>query len=249
VKIRYLVFLTILALIPISACSSDSSNSTAAAIDKSGYDQPRTLSISGNGSVEVFPNLIIISAQVTAVDKSVLAAREEAAETMTALLKSLEKNQIPEKDISTTSFRISERTVWRDGESVRIGFEVTNSLQISITKLDSAPRILDDMITAGKDAIRINSFELSITGKEQYLEAARNKAVMNAKEQAEMLGIATGVKLGKILSINTQANIPTQYPRFGVASMEAAPLGDTNTPIAFGTQNIAATVMIVWEIE
>jgi len=249
VKIIYLALLTILALIPISACSSDLPKNNVVAVDKSEYHQPRTLSITGDGSVEVFPNLIIISAQVTAVDKSVLAARQEAAETMTALLKSLEKNQIMEKDVSTTSFRISEKTIWRDGESIRIGFEVTNSVQISVTDLDAAPRILDDMIEAGKDAIRINSFELSIANKEEYLETARNKAVRNAKEQAELLSSATGVKLGNILSINTQVNIPTQYPRFGVASMEAGPMGDTSTPIAFGTQNIAATVMIVWEIE
>ena len=76
-----------------------------------------------------------------------------------------------------------------------------------------------------------------------------NKAVQDAKDQAATLSAATGVKLGNIISINTQAQIPTQYPRFGVASMEAAPMGDTSTPIAFGTQNIATTVMIVWEIE
>ncbi len=199
--------------------------------------------------VEVFPDLIIISAQVTAIDKSVLRAREQAAQTMDSLLKSLKENEIADKDVSTTSFRISERTVWRDGESVRVGFEVTNSLQIRVATLDSAPKILDDMILAGKDEIRINGFDLTIANKEQYLEAARNKAVQDAKDQAATLSAATGVKLGNIISINTQAQIPTQYPRFGVASMEAAPMGDTSTPIAFGTQNIATTVMIVWEIE
>jgi uncharacterized protein YggE len=248
-KIKYLTILMIIAIAPVIGCTREVSPSTPPNPVNSEYEQSRTLSISGTGSVKVFPNLITISAQVTAVDKSVLAAREEAAETMTAILRTLEKNQITEDEVSTTSFRISERTIWRDGESIRIGFEVTNSIQISITELDSAPRILDDMITAGKDAIRINSFELTIADKEKYLEVARNKAVTNAKEQAEMLSTATGVKLGHILSINTQANIPTQYPRFGVASMEAAPLGDTSTPIAFGTQNIAATVMIVWKIE
>jgi uncharacterized protein YggE len=105
------------------------------------------------------------------------------------------------------------------------------------------------MIVAGKDEIRINGFDLTIANKEQYLEAARNKAVQHAKDQAATLSTATGVKLGNIISINTQAQIPTQYPRFGVASMEAAPMGDTSTPIAFGTQNISTTVMIVWEIE
>ncbi len=199
--------------------------------------------------VEVFPDLIIISAQVTAIDKSVLRAREQAAQTTDSLLKSLKENEIADKDVSTTSFRISERTVWRDGESVRVGFEVTNSLQIRVATLDSAPKILDDMILAGKDEIRINGFDLTIANKEQYLEAARNKAVQDAKDQAATLSAATGVKLGNIISINTQAQIPTQYPRFGVASMEAAPMGDTSTPIAFGTQNIATTVMIVWEIE
>ena len=168
---------------------------------------------------------------------------------MDSLLKSLKENEIADKDVSTTSFRVSERTIWRDGESVRVGFEVTNSLQISVTTLDSAPKILDDMILAGKDEIRINGFDLTIANKEQYLEAARNKAVQDAKDQAATLSAATGVKLGNIISINTQAQIPTQYPRFGVASMEAAPMGDTSTPIAFGTQNIATTVMIVWEIE
>jgi hypothetical protein len=199
--------------------------------------------------VEVFPDLIIISAQVTAIDKSVLRAREQAAQTTDSLLKSLKENEIADRDVSTTSFRISERTVWRDGESVRVGFEVTNSLQIRVATLDSAPKILDDMILAGKDEIRINGFDLTIANKEQYLEAARNKAVQDAKDQAATLSAATGVKLGNIISINTQAQIPTQYPRFGVASMEAAPMGDTSTPIAFGTQNIATTVMIVWEIE
>ena len=248
-KITSLALITLLVSASIVACSADSPPSTPRSPAHSESQQPRTLSISGTGTVEVFPDLIIISAQVTAIDKSVLRAREQAAQTMDSLLKSLKENEIVDKDVSTTAFRVSERTIWRDGESVRVGFEVTNSLQISVTALDSAPKILDDMIVAGKDEIRINGFDLTIANKEQYLEAARNKAVQHAKDQAATLSTATGVKLGNIISINTQAQIPTQYPRFGVASMEAAPMGDTSTPIAFGTQNIATTVMIVWEIE
>ena len=248
-KFTYLGLITILLFASIVACSADSSPITPPSAATSESREPRTLSISGNGSVKVFPDLIIISAQVTAVDKSVLTAREQAAQTMASLLKSLEENKIADKDVSTTSFRISEKTIWRDGQSVRVGFEVTNSLQISVTNLDLAPKILDDLIAAAKDKIRIDSFDLTIANKEQYLETARNKAVQNAKDQAATLSAATGVKLGNILSINTQAHIPTQYPRFGVASMEAAPMGDTSTPIAFGTQNISTTVMIVWEIE
>ena len=108
-KIKYLTILMIIVITPVIGCTRDTSPSTTPNPVNSEYEQSRTLSISGTGSVKVFPNLITISAQVTAVNKSVLAAREEAAETMTALLRTLEKNQITEEDVSTTSFRISER--------------------------------------------------------------------------------------------------------------------------------------------
>jgi len=82
--------------------------------------------------------------------------------------------------------------------------------------------------------------------KTQALSQARQAAVDNARQQADELASATGVKLGDVLAISYEDStppVPIAYARL------AAPAADQSVPVSAGSMQITTTVTIVYAIQ
>ena len=84
----------------------------------------RTIHVTGSGSVTGEPDIAALDLGVSVERETVAEAREEAASAMTALINSLQANNVAEKDIKTENFSIYPQYDYTDDGRVLRGYRV-----------------------------------------------------------------------------------------------------------------------------
>ena len=109
------------------------------------------------------------------------------------------------------------------------------------TIIDAAAGVVGDQIT-----LQGVSFNIDDTGS--LRQAARDDAVAHAKSQADQLAAATGLKVGKVVSIVEGAvpNIPLVYAAAGAPATTAA--DSMPVPLQPGQQELNLSVTVVYEL-
>jgi uncharacterized protein len=207
----------------------------------SNQGQPiRTVVVTGTGQVAATPDRMTLNLGIETRAPKVgdaLKANNVAAD---KVIKLLREKGIADKDLQTSQLSIYPQF---DSDGRRItAYQVTNSVTATIRKIDLSGEIVDAVSAVGGDAIRINGLAFSASDPIPSLAAARDLAVKDAKAQAEQLAKSAGVNLGKLRTIyNGSESRP-------LAQTEFRSVADASTPIAPGTQDITATVELVFDI-
>jgi len=210
----------------------------------------RTIHVNGSGSVTGDPDIASLNLGVSVEKETVAEAREEAASSMTALIETLKANNIDEKDISTENFSIYPQYDWTEEGRILKGYRVNNTVRAKVRDLDTLSDVIDDATEAGGDYIVLNSIQFMIEDTTDYQHQARTLAVKDAEAKAQTLASASGVTLGKPVTIseNTYYESPP-IPYAAVAEAAADDGARSSTPIVPGEQTINVNVTIVYEIE
>ena len=205
------------------------------------------ISVSGEGSVTVAPDVAVISIGVEVTRETVEAARNEAAAANLAIRDALAENGVEERDIATAFFRISPQYNFEQRRNPEIvGFTVSNQLTVKVRNLDSVSEVLDDAIKAGGDLVRVNSISFTVDEPEQYFDEAREHAMADAKARAEQLASLAGVSLGAPRTISESRGGGGPVP---VARFEAFAVDQAATVISPGESEIFISVFIVYDVE
>lgn len=204
---------------------------------------PRILTMGGHGEVRATPDTAMLSAGVSAQAATAAAALAANNGHMQAVLSTLKKLGVPDKDIQTANFSVSPQYANGNGEAPRItGYQASNQVEVRLEDVSKLGVVLDALVTAG--ANRMNGISFAIRDDTDLLAQARAQAVAEARAKAETYAKAAGVSLGSILSIGETGN---EAPRRLYA---AAPMVMVKAvPVALGEQNVGADVTITWEIK
>ena len=209
----------------------------------------RSVHVTGTGSVTGEPDLATLYLGVSVERKTVEVAREEAARAMTAVIDALKNNNIAERDIQTENFSIYPQYDYTEKGRVLRGYRVNNTVNAKVRELGSLSDIIDDAAAAGGDIVVINSIQFMIEDPTPLQAQARALAVKNAAAKAQTLAEASGVTLGKPITI-TETSYAAVPP---IAYAEAAEFADdsarSSTPIQAGELTVTMNVTIVYEIE
>lgn len=209
---------------------------------------PGGISVAGTGTVTVTPDLAVLSIGVEAGGATVAEARQRAAAALDAVIASLKRNGVDEKDIKTQGLNIRPEYSSRPTSTpVIIGYVTTNSVSVKIRKLDNASKVLDDAVEAGGDVTRVNGISFEVDKPERFQAEARELAMKDARDRAEALAANAGVKLGRPRSISESFGGPLP---FGAPQMaEARGFGDTPTPINPGESEVVISVSVTFGID
>jgi len=220
-------------------------NEPAAQVTLSGQQQTG-ISVSGNGSVSVTPDIARIEVGVEVTGRTVAEARGQAADAMDAVMDALDDNGVDEADVKTRFFNIYPQYNYRDERAPEIvGFTVNNQVTVTVRDIDSASEVLDAAIAAGGDAVRVNGISFTVDEPDQFLDQARADAIADARARAETLADAAGVDLGAVRSISESTSFVGDQ-RFAVP--EAAFDGGGATSISPGEQELSVNVSVVFEV-
>ncbi len=225
-------------------------------------DDPRplekTISVSGHGKVSVPPNVADISVGVVSQAKTAREALSANSEKMEALQQVLKERGVAAKDVQTTNINVSPRYSQPPPHNPQnpvhefvpqiVGYDVANSVSVTARDLAKLGALLDAVVTAGANQMHGISFRVDEPGA--ILDAARKKAMADAKKKAELMAGEAGVVVGFPISIRDEAASFPQ-PQFApmmagrAMNMMAAP----SVPVAAGEQELSVTVHVVYELK
>jgi uncharacterized protein YggE len=231
-KLSIFVLGLVLALV-LSACG------TAAA-------QPRTLNVSGNGTVYLTPDIAYIYIGVH-TEEPVIATAVSNNNTQTqALVDALKNAGIAAVDLQTSNFNVylTQSYDKLTGQSTGSNYGVDNTVYVTVRDLTKLGSLLNTAVSAG--ANNINSITFDVADKTAAMAQARQKAMANASSLASELAQTAGVMLGEIQAVSYSDNSPIPYYGMGGGGASAP---NVNVPIQPGLTQITVTVSVTYTIK
>ena len=204
--------------------------------------------VTGTGEVNAAPDAAILQLGIQAQALTVDGAQSQASSAMNDVMSALTSNGVAEKDIQTQYYSIQQVTKWDNTkqESVVVGYQVANMLTVKVRNLTKTGTIIDAVVVAGGDLIRINNIQFTIDNPTDYYDQAREKAMADAKDTATQLAELSNIKLDKPIYISeTDGSVsqPTVVRTLSAADSSAS------TPISTGELKISLTVQINYAIQ
>jgi len=203
---------------------------------------PAAISVTGEATVSVPPDLAEINGGVTSEAKTAREASEANNAAMGKVLQALKGAGIEEKDIQTARLSLQPQSAPnRSGPSAIAGYRASNRVTIRVRDVTKVASVIDTLVGAGANEIGGINFVVSQASK--LLDEARERAVADARRKAEIYAKAAGVTLGAPLSISEEGNsAPVPYRRMAAGMAASA-------PVAQGEETLQVTVSVSWAIK
>lgn len=208
----------------------------------------RTITVVGEGVVNVEPNVARTNIGVEVLRPSVEEASAENNRIVAALLATLTELGIEDKDIQTSSFNVYAERYGADGLAAEdeTQYRVSNTVTVIIRDLDQVGAVLDASIQAG--ANNIYGVEFLLDDATAARSDARKLAVEGAKANAEELAALNGVKVGQILSISEVIGGAGGLYSNSISSLQLGLGGAERTPIQLGQLRVTMQLQITYEL-
>ncbi|TEU17717.1 MAG: DUF541 domain-containing protein [Anaerolineales bacterium] len=211
---------------------------------------PRTITVVGEGTVKIKPDIAQANIGVEVIRPTVKAASSRAKESMDAVLQALKQQGVDEKDIQTSGFSVwTERPYGPEGPSSdEVLYHVSNQVAVTIRELDTVGTVLDAAIEAG--ANNIYGVTFSLADPSQAESEAQRKAVDDAQAKAQWLASLNNVKLGDVVSVSEVIGGGGGYYAGGVREASlAAGMGGGDGPIAPGELELTLQLQSVYTVQ
>jgi uncharacterized protein YggE len=206
--------------------------------------ETRYVTVAGEGSVAAEPDMAEASAGVITRGRTASAALADNEKAAAKVLEALTSGGIEPRDVKTS--RVSLHPVFernQGGAEARItGYEAVNQVTLRVRDLGKLGALLDALAAAG--ANRVDQLRFSVSEPHPLMDEARKRAVMDARQRAQIMAEAAGASLGQIVSIE-ETGQPMPRPMampFDQAVAKAV-------PISPGEQDIRASIMARFALE
>ncbi len=223
---------------------------------------PATINVSGTGDIVATPDTATFSFMVTNEASSVGDAQTKTTSKMNAVKDFLKKSNIADADIQTTDYSIyphyeyqnsicplyttnSEAISCPPSKNVLTGYDVSESVSIKIHDLSIAGTILSGIGEFG--VTNVSGLSFTEANYDDLVKQAEEKAITDAKTNAQALAQNLGVRIVRLVSYSNQYQYPVAYATN--AMMKADSVGSSAPQISAGQNKITANVNVVYEIQ
>lgn len=218
--------LLVVSLLPASAAAVQTPTQTAAG-------GTPTISASGTGEVTADPDQALVDVAVTATAASPSAATDRLANRTARLRAVLADAGLPEDAVLTTGFQLSERR-----EEPETAFVARQSFELTVANTSDVGRIVDVAVAGGATEVFGVTFTLSPERRQDLRRTAIDRAVVDARAQADAVAASTDLTITGVRSVATgQGQVVPVFERFAVSE----------TTIDPGPVTVTASVQITYE--
>jgi len=207
----------------------------------------RTITVSAEGKVNAKPDIAVISLSVVTQGKTVKTVTQEGNVKMTAVIEAVKKLGVDAKDITSTQYNLYPQYIYPENQSPRLsGYNLNQDITVKVRDLEKVEDVLDSGIAAGANQVGQLSFD--IDDPSGLKKEARAKAFETAKEKAEEMANAAGVKLGRVVTFSEDTGY--QQPAYANYSMDMmAKAESAGAAIEPGSKEMNISVSVTYEIE
>ncbi len=207
---------------------------------------PPMITVSGEGTVSVPPDLALVDGGVTSDAKTAREASDANNAAMAKVLAALKGAGIAEKDMQTSRLSLfpqyAQQTRPNPGPNVVTGYRASNRVTIRVRDVTKVASTIDTLVTSG--ANEVGGINFIVSKASQLLDDARAQAVADARRKAELYAKAAGVTLGAAINISEDtgsAPAPMMLRKMAADSASA--------PVAQGEETLRVNVSVSWEIK
>lgn len=225
----------------------------------SGVAATNTISVSGEGEVFAVPDIATYSVTVRETAKQVKDAQDAASKKGNDIIAYLKEQGIDEKDIKTADYSVNPQYEYTQtecpaggycppGKQILMGFEVRQTLTVKVRDTKKAGDLLSGVGSRGASEVSGLTFE--IDDEDKLKAEARDKAIKQAQEKAEVLARSLGVSLVRVVGFFE--NEGPVYPIYGMGGAERAmdaSFKSAPPEIPAGENKIVSNVSVTYEIK
>ena len=216
----------------------------------------RTITVKGVGRVTTAPDYVIVSMNLVTQEYDYEEALELAAKKIEQINASLEGIGFEKKSVKTTDFRVRteyehEKDASGSYRRVFSGFACSHRLKVEFDF--DARRLAQTLCTVSKSLAQPElSISFTVKDPSAVNEELLRSATANARAKAAVLCEASGVELGRLLTINYNWGEINVFSRTdyeledGCVAMPGAALEDVD--IEPDDIEVSDTATFVWEI-
>ncbi len=241
------------ALRPLTALAAVLALSAAAApavaqapVTSTGVQVPTTFSLSAYGETRLPPDQATINLGVQTEAATAGEALRANATKMTAVIASLKRGGLTDRDIQTSNLSINPQYVYVENQPPRLtGYQVSNQVVITVRDLKSLGPAIDASVNAG--ANNAGGISLGLSDPSKAEDAARLDAVKTLNAKAELYARATGYRIVRLVTLSEGGGYtpPSPMPIMAMAVKREA---FDSTPVAGGELRVRIDVNAVYEV-
>lgn len=211
------------------------------------YGNTTTLTVEGEGRISVPPDMITIAVGIYSSNANATAAAAQTHAKMDNVISALQADGISKADFLGRSSGVSASgggfiQLCNNTTCISKNFTNTNVIQdqilikLNTTDVSAVRKIHDIAIAAGANETTVIGYGLR--DPKTAIDMARQRAVDNARSNAEMLASAAGVKVGKVLNVY-------EYPG---GYMDQGWMSPAIGPSMPGLIDVTSDVVVTYEI-
>lgn len=215
-----------------------------------------TFEVIGSGEVTAVPNIATTNYTITETADTEESARSAANEKQNQALSNLTKIGIEENDITSNIYINpnyeteplqggAEPLIYPPTRQVQNGYTATITTEIKSKDIEKINKAIDAVTAIGAT---VGGVTYAFDDEKKYKQEAVDKAIEDAKLQAENMAKTAGFKLGKIVTIR---NADDQYgypqPYSADAILKSAP--EQATDLQPGENKITARIGVTYHIK
>lgn len=166
-------------------------------------DEPY-IAVSGNASLEVKADQVIIEFQPSAVHLNGELAKQQVEQKISATVTNLKQFGFDSTLLESISQSTRPEYEYQKNKRVLLGVRITHQLRYRLTDIDKVNQFLDALLNAKIDAI--SPLQYGLKNPQQWQAQVRKAAVVDSQQKAGDLAKLYNAKLGQVYSINYQNN-------------------------------------------
>jgi uncharacterized protein YggE len=211
--------------------------------------EPRTISVSGTGTVDAAPDIARLRLAVQRRDLNMQAARDATVKVSRDFIALCKRLGIKESKVRTAGLTIQPEYRWdqKQGLQVFTGYFVQRQLEVELNDLDKLGELIEGAVNAGVN--EVSPPELDNSQRRELARQALAAAATDARSNAQRIADTLGVKLGALRTIDAHSNQPPPpRPMMRMAAMSAEADGGAGASYTPGEISVDAQVSATFDV-
>jgi hypothetical protein len=207
-----------------------------------------TIQVAGQAQVSETPDRVYIDIGVTTQAQKSEAAASENAARLSAVIAAIKRAAGSGAQLTTAQYSISPNYTYPQGGGTPtlVGYTATDVIRVRLDDLHAIGKVIDGAAQAGSN--NVQDIRFALRDEEAPRREALRQAAVTARQEADTLAGALGLKVIRVRSLEEQSPgimRPLIYPQVRQFSRsEVAPA----TPVEAGTVDVSATVTLTVEV-
>jgi hypothetical protein len=212
-------------------------------------DAPRTVQVSGEGTVTAQPDEATVRFAVVSNAETAEAARSQNADASARAMNAVRDLDVPDEQIRMETLQLRPRREYNP-ETRRHedkGYDATREVVVEVSDLDRIPELVARVVQEG--ANRLRGIQYGLSNRQEIRNEALREAATAAQTKAHILAETLGAQLGPVQSVSEQSvSVPVPRVQMAMARAESAQAAPEPDAYAAGTIEVSASVQVVFSL-